>query len=65
MKVTLGQAAANARKEFGPISMMFEIPMHTCSNVQIRYLKVNEGTGDIPFRWVRYITQSASYVYRL
>lgn len=65
VKVTLGQAAANARKEFGPISMMFEIPMHTCSNVQIRYLKVNEGTGDIPFRWVRYITQSASYVYRL
>jgi len=65
VKITLSQAAANAKKELGPISMQFEIPMHTCSNVQIRYLKVNEGSGDIPFRWVRYITQSASYVYRL
>jgi len=65
VKITLGQQLPNARKEIGPITMNFEIAMFTCSNVQIRYLRVNEGTGEIPFRWVRYITQAASYVFRL
>lgn len=40
--------------------------MHTCSNVTIRHLKLNDQAGTaIQYRWVRYITQAASYVYRL
>lgn len=63
------------RKEIGPITLMFEIPMYNISNVQVRYLRIFDsvtGPGthtaspmDNPFRWVRYVTQSNSYVCRL
>jgi AP-4 complex subunit mu-1 len=54
------------KKEFGPISMNFEIPMYNISNLQVRYLRISETDKSYnPHRWVRYITQSSSYVYRL
>jgi AP-4 complex subunit mu-1 len=62
--VTVPQQVPNLRKEFGNISMQFEIPMYTCTNVTIRYLKTNDGTP-MPNRWVRLITSAASYVHRL
>jgi len=52
------------RKEIGPISLSFEIPMFNVSNLQVRYLRIAE-TSPSPFRWVRYVTQSSSYVCRL
>jgi len=62
------QTTANtysAKKEIGPISMNFEIPMFNLSNLQIKYLRIedNQKSGT-PFRWVRYVTQSSSYVCR-
>jgi len=66
-KITL-QTNANtysARKEIGPISMNFEIPMFNLSNLQIKYLRIEkEEKASNPFRWVRYVTQSSSYVCR-
>ncbi|KJE96759.1 clathrin adaptor complexe medium subunit [Capsaspora owczarzaki ATCC 30864] len=55
------------RREMGPISMTFEIPMHICSGLQIRYLRVFEKTSSYApsFRWVRVVTQSDSYVVRI
>jgi AP-4 complex subunit mu-1 len=54
------------RKEIGPISMSFEIPMYNVSNLQVRYLRISETHKSYnPYRWVRYITQSSSYVCRL
>jgi AP-4 complex subunit mu-1 len=47
----------------GPISLGFEIPMYSVSNMQVRYLRISE-TGPAPNRWVRYVTQSLSYVTR-
>jgi AP-4 complex subunit mu-1 len=53
-------------KEIGPINMCFEIPMYNVSNLQVRYLRVAENmVGYTPYRWVRYVTQSSSYVCRL
>lgn len=53
------------RKEVGPISMTFEIPMYNVSNLQVRYLRISETHKSYnPYRWVRYITQSSSYVCR-
>lgn len=38
-------------------SLEFEIPMHICSGLQIRYVRVQEREKAYsPFRWVRYIT---------
>lgn len=67
MKITLDSPiTASHRKELGPISMTFEIPMYNISNLQVRYLRIAETDKSYnPHRWVRYITQSSSYVYRL
>ena len=54
------------RQQLGPINMCFEIPMYNVSNLQVRYLRVAENmVGYTPYRWVRYVTQSSSYVCRL
>ena len=49
---------------FGPISLSFEVPMYSSSNMQVRYLRIQDGSAspvNTPFRWVRYVTQSSSY----
>jgi AP-4 complex subunit mu-1 len=53
-------------KDIGQISMNFEIPMYSVSSLQIKYLRVVEaGKNNNSYRWVRYITQSSSYVCRV
>ena len=62
-------------KSFGPVSLQFEVPMYSVSNLQVKYLRINDArhgsvqlggspTGSGPFRWVRYVAQSQSYVFR-
>jgi AP-4 complex subunit mu-1 len=54
------------RQQIGPINMCFEIPMYNVSHLQVRYLRVADTlVGYTPYRWVRYVTQSSSYVCRL
>jgi len=67
IKVTLKSAhTAAVRKEIGPISMQFEVPMYNPSGLQVRYLRILEGSKSYnPFRWVRYVTRSSSYICRL
>lgn len=66
-KISLSAASgASVRKELGPISVSFEIPMYNVSNLQVRYLRIAEKAKSYkPHRWVRYATQSSSYVSRL
>lgn len=66
-RITLDQPVTAAhKKEIGPISMSFEIPMYNVSNLQVRYLRISETHKSYnPCRWVRYITQSSSYVCRM
>jgi AP-4 complex subunit mu-1 len=55
-----------ARKQIGPVSMTFEVPMFNVSGLNIRFLRIQERDKSYnPARWVRYITQSNSYVSRL
>ena len=66
VKVSLSTDIAQCKREFGPVSVSFELPMMVCSNLNIRYLKQNEYTKEsAPLRWVRSITQSSSYVTRI
>ena len=59
-------SSASVRKEIGPISVNFEIPMYNVSNLLVRYLRIAEKHRSYnPYRWVRYVTQSNSYVCRL
>ena len=69
-RVTLKDASQmqNLRREMGPVSMDFEVPMLSTSNLQVRYLRVASSRFEgpqAPARWVRYITQSNSYACRL
>jgi AP-2 complex subunit mu-1 len=48
-----------------PISMNFEIPMHTSSGVQVRFLKVYEKSSYETTRWVRYLSKAGDYQYKL
>jgi len=66
-KVLLSQSCTTqVRREIGPINMNFEIPMYNVSTLQVRYLRIAENMpGYTPYRWVRYVTQSSSYVCRL
>lgn len=66
MRVTLTQTAnSTTSKDFGPISLSFVIPMYNPSGLQVRYLQILEDYGkDKPYRWVRYLAQSNSYVFR-
>jgi len=57
-------SSSSLKKEFGNITMQFEIPMYSCSNVNIRALRTTDNSP-IPYRWVRYITSSASYTTRI
>lgn len=57
--------SSNVKKEVGPVSLSFEIPMYNVSNLQVRYLRIAERHKSYnPCRWVRYVTQSSSYVCR-
>lgn len=57
------QADNNIRKEIGPISMNFDIHMFNVSGVTVKYLKIAGSTSKSgPHRWVRYVTQSSSYI---
>ena len=53
----------------GPISLSFEIPMYSISNLQVKYLRIandshSRNTDGGPYRWVRYVVQSTSYLCR-
>ena len=67
IKATLDSPVTAAHKrEIGPVSLGFEIPMYNVSNLQVRYLRISETHKSYnPYRWVRYITQSSSYVARM
>ena len=54
------------KREIGPIDLGFEINQYSTSNLHVKYLKIVESSRNYnPFRWVRYITQSSSYVCRV
>lgn len=52
--------------ELGPIVINFEVSGYLCSNLQIRYIRVfDHERSYVPFKWVRYITASDSFVIKL
>ena len=54
------------RREFGPISLSFEIPMLLLSSLQVKFLRITERERTYtPERWIRAATSSSSYIARL
>lgn len=58
--------AEEASKGRGPpIRMKFEIPYNVPSGMQVRYFKVFERSNYSALPWVRYITKSGEYEFRM
>lgn len=51
--------------EVGPVAMCFELPKHTCTGLQIRFLRFTPTQPGPAQRWVRYVTHSDSYTIRV
>eukprot|EP00755_Sulcionema_specki_P010846 Sspe_Gene.7173::Locus_2428_Transcript_1_1_Confidence_1.000_Length_1561::g.7173::m.7173/K12402/AP4M1; AP-4 complex subunit mu-1 len=66
-RLSFGQPVTEKiRREIGPISMNFEIPMFIVSGLNIRFLRIEERSKSYnPSRWVRNITQASSYICRI
>jgi AP-1 complex subunit mu len=48
-----------------PIRLKFDIPYNVPSGLQVRYFKVFERSSYAALPWVRYITRSGSYEFRM
>lgn len=48
-----------------PISLDFNIPMHSVSGIQVRFLKVYEKSSYQTARWVRYLSKAGEYQVRI
>ncbi|XP_072096818.1 AP-4 complex subunit mu-1 isoform X2 [Mobula birostris] len=64
-KLEVPGLSASSLLELGPVCMQFELPMTTCSGLQVRFLRVTASQAPLPHRWVRYVTHSNSYVIRI
>lgn len=54
------------RRDIGPINLIFTVPMLCVSRLQVRYLQIMKDDKKYqPYRWVRYVTTSNSYVVRV
>ncbi|KAL5008054.1 hypothetical protein ScPMuIL_013635 [Solemya velum] len=54
------------KQEVGPVAMEFEVSGYTNTGLQIRYMRVYDRENSyVPFRWVRYITISDSYIVKI
>lgn len=51
----------------GPASLSFELPRHTCSGLQVRFLRLSfSACGNAnPHKWVRHLSHSNAYVIRI
>jgi AP-4 complex subunit mu-1 len=59
------RCTAQTRRQVGPVSLTFEIPMYNVSNLQVKYLRIADCPKNYnPYRWVRYVTSASSYVCR-
>jgi AP-1 complex subunit mu len=48
-----------------PIVVRFEIPYFTLSGIQVRYLRIVERGGYKALPWVKYLTRSGDYSFRI
>jgi AP-4 complex subunit mu-1 len=69
-RCTLTQERVSAiKKEVGPVSLVFTLPNFNVSRLAVRFLQIlakpRSPNEPLPQRWVRYVTQSSSYVCRL
>jgi len=54
------------RRQLGGVCLSFEIPNFNVSGLQVKYLRIQTQEKNYnPFRWVRYVTRSQSYVCRV
>ena len=66
VRATLSEGFGGVLKRgIGPMNLNFTIPMYCASRLQVRYLQIMKTEKNYsPYRWVRYVTMSNSYIIR-
>ncbi|XP_047660396.1 AP-4 complex subunit mu-1 [Tachysurus fulvidraco] len=64
-KVEVPSFSSASLLEVGPVSMSFELPKHTCTGLQVRFVRLSPNQQGLSHRWVRYVTHSESYTIRI
>ncbi|KAI6661129.1 AP-4 complex subunit mu-like [Oopsacas minuta] len=66
IKMNIPEMNKSTKKEIGPMGVEFEVPSYLASRLEIRNLKVFDPRRALqPQRWVRNVTHSDSYVFRI
>lgn len=66
LNVNISLTSPTSARQIGPVSMEFEIPTFNVSTLLIKYLRIANTDQNPNFsRWVRYVSQSSSYVSRI
>mmetsp|Transcript_45258 Transcript_45258/g.40546 ORF Transcript_45258/g.40546 Transcript_45258/m.40546 type:complete len:445 (+) Transcript_45258:66-1400(+) len=67
VRITFKEQQTSAiRKRIGPISISFEIPNYNVSNLKVGSLRImGQNKKYKPYRWIKYMTKSQSYICRL
>jgi AP-4 complex subunit mu-1 len=66
-RILLGNPVDDIITSFSHVTLGFEVPMYSLSNMQVKYLRIQSqfengsSPSSGPYRWVRYVTQSQSY----
>ncbi|XP_004691964.1 PREDICTED: AP-4 complex subunit mu-1 [Condylura cristata] len=62
-----GHSTSTSPLGLGPASLSFELPRHTCSGLQVRFLRLSfRPCGNAnPHKWVRHLSHSDAYVIRI
>ncbi|RQM19068.1 hypothetical protein B5M09_008142 [Aphanomyces astaci] len=58
-KITLSAPSPHVRREIGPVSMNFEIPMYNVSTLQVRYLRIPDHARHPNYQYKRWASSTA------
>lgn len=61
-----GEWPEHPTNNIGPISILFECQSYTCSDINIKKLKVTEQRQNyLPYKWARSVTHGENYIFRV
>eukprot|EP01135_Chromosphaera_perkinsii_P005222 Nk52_evm5s326 gene=Nk52_evmTU5s326 len=56
----------SVKKELGFVGLSFDIPMYLSSGISIKYLRITDKSKNfVPYRWIKYLTKSETYVFKM
>ena len=62
----MNSSVVRVKSELASVTVNFEIPTYLSSGISIKFLQVVDGSKSVvPYRWIKYLTKSESFVFKL